>query len=109
MPDTDYRFSIVPWNISEGRDSYGPETRPLRGISRKIDRFAEAGFDAVMFHDDDVVPDIDAKTSAQVIAEARQRCPKPSAVRSILTEGTTCETARGAGLRGFRAIAVELR
>jgi len=77
MPDTDYRFSIVPWNISEGRDSYGPETRPLRGISRKIDRFAEAGFDAVMFHDDDVVPDIDAKTSAQVIAEARQRCPSP--------------------------------
>ena len=70
MPDTDYRFSIGPWNISEGRDSYGPETRPLKDISWKIERFAEAGFDAVMFHDDDVVPDIDAKTSAQVIAEA---------------------------------------
>ena len=51
MPDTDYRFSIGPWNISEGRDSYGPETRPLKDISWKIERFAEAGFDAVMFHD----------------------------------------------------------
>ena len=70
MPDLDYRFSIGPWNISEGRDPYGPETRPLKDISWKIEQFAEAGFDAVMFHDDDVVPDIDAKTSAQVIAEA---------------------------------------
>ena len=70
MPDVDYRFSIGPWNISEGRDPYGPETRPLKDISWKIQQFAAAGFDAVMFHDDDVVPDIDAKTSAQVIAEA---------------------------------------
>jgi xylose isomerase len=70
MPGTDYRFSIGPWSVSEGRDPYGPETRPVMDIAWKIERFAEAGFDAVMFHDDDVVPDIDAKSSAQVIAEA---------------------------------------
>jgi xylose isomerase len=29
------------------------------------------GFDAVMFHDDDVVPDIDSKSSAAVLREAR--------------------------------------
>ena len=70
MSDTEYRFSIGPWNVSEGRDPYGPETRPVKDVAWKIERFAEAGFDAVMFHDDDAVPDIDEKTSAQVIAEA---------------------------------------
>ncbi len=28
----------------------------------KLDQFKTSGFDAVMFHDDDVVPDIDTKT-----------------------------------------------
>jgi hypothetical protein len=36
MPDTDYRFSIGPWNIRDGRDSYSPETRPLSDIDRTI-------------------------------------------------------------------------
>lgn len=67
-----YRFSIGPWNISEGRDPYGPETRPAKDLAWKLERFREAGFDAVMFHDDDVVPDIDAKSAQEVLDEARR-------------------------------------
>ena len=66
-----YRFSIGPWNISEGRDPYGTETRPAKDLAWKLERFKEAGFDAVMFHDDDVVPDIDEKSSKEVVDEAR--------------------------------------
>ena len=69
---TNYRFSVGPWNISEGRDPYGPETRPVKDFSWKLDQFKAAGLDAVMFHDDDVVPDIDSKTPAQVLKEAAE-------------------------------------
>lgn len=74
MPDvpTTYRFSIGPWNISEGRDPYGPETRPAKDFTWKLERFKKGGFDAVMFHDDDVVPDIDSKSGTQVLKEAKQ-------------------------------------
>jgi xylose isomerase len=73
MPNT-YRFSVGPWNISEGRDPYGPETRTARGSAWKLDQYKAHGFDAVMFHDDDVVPDIDAKSAAEVLREAREVC-----------------------------------
>ena len=67
-----YRFSIGPWNISEGRDSYGPETRPAKDLAWKLALFKKGGFDAVMFHDDDIVPEIDAKSAAQVLKEAAE-------------------------------------
>ena len=67
-----YRFSIGPWNISEGRDSYGPETRPAKDLAWKLSLFKKGGFDAVMFHDDDIVPDIDTKSAAQVLKEAAE-------------------------------------
>jgi len=67
-----YRFSIGPWNISEGRDSYGPETRPAKDLAWKLALFKKGGFDAVMFHDDDIVPDIDTKSAAQVLKEAAE-------------------------------------
>jgi xylose isomerase len=70
MPQT-YRFSIGPWNVSDGRDPYGPATRPMKDLPWKLERFAAAGFGAVMFHDDDVVPDLDEKSPQQVLAEAR--------------------------------------
>jgi xylose isomerase len=71
-PQTTYRFSIGPWNISEGRDPYGPETRPTKDFAWKLEQFKKGGFDAVMFHDDDVVPDIDSKSRDQVLKETRQ-------------------------------------
>lgn len=69
---SNYRFSIGPWNISEGRDPYGPEVRPARDLAWKLECFKSGNFDAVMYHDDDIVPDIDSKTSTQVLAEARR-------------------------------------
>lgn len=65
-----YRFSVGPWNISEGRDPYGPETRPAKDLAWKLPLFKKGGFDAVMFHDDDAVPEIDSKSHAQVLKEA---------------------------------------
>lgn len=67
-----YRFSVGPWNISEGRDPYGPETRPALGLAEKLKQIRQGGFDTVMFHDDDIVPEIDTKSPAQVLKEARE-------------------------------------
>jgi xylose isomerase len=69
---TAYRFSIGPWNISEGRDPYGPETRPTKEFAWKLEQFKKGGFDAVMFHDDDAVPDLDSKSPQQVLREAKE-------------------------------------
>ena len=69
---TEYRFCVGPWNFSEGRDPYGPETRPAQSFDWKLDALKKLGFDAMMFHDDDAVPDIDTKSAAQVLKEARE-------------------------------------
>ena len=67
-----YKFCFGPWNISEGADPYGPPTRPAKDFDWKLDQLKAAGFDAMMFHDDDVVPEIDGKTHAEALREARQ-------------------------------------
>ena len=51
-----FKFSVGPWNVHTGADSYGPETRKAIDLETKFARFRELGFDAVQFHDDDVVP-----------------------------------------------------
>ncbi|MBM3845112.1 MAG: TIM barrel protein [Verrucomicrobia bacterium] len=66
-----YRFCFGPWNISEGADPYGPPTRTPQSFDWKLDALKKLGFDAMMFHDDDAVPDIDSKSHAQVMKEAR--------------------------------------
>jgi xylose isomerase len=66
-----YRFCFGPWNLSEGADPYGPPTRPAQSFAWKLDQLKRLGFDAMMFHDDDVVPDIDAKPEAQIRKEAK--------------------------------------
>src|SRR3981189_1652855 len=48
-PQTTYRFSIGPWNISEGRDPYGPETRPTKDFAWKLEQVKKGGFGAGMF------------------------------------------------------------
>jgi len=67
-----YKFSFGPWNISEGADPYGPTTRPPQTFDWKLGKLKQLGFDAMMFHDDDVVPGIDDKTDAQVLQEAKE-------------------------------------
>jgi xylose isomerase len=67
-----YRFCFGPWNISEGADPYGPTTRPAQSFDWKLAKLKELGFDAMMFHDDDAVPDLDDKSDAQVQKEAKE-------------------------------------
>ena len=67
-----YKFCFGPWNISEGQDPYGPTTRPVQTFDWKLKQLKELGFDAMMFHDDDAVPDIDGKSAAQLRKEAKE-------------------------------------
>lgn len=69
---TTYKFCFGPWNLSEGQDPYGPPTRPVQSFDWKLGQLKELGFDTMMFHDDDAVPDIDNKSEAQVRKETKQ-------------------------------------
>jgi len=69
---TTYKFCFGPWNISEGQDPYGPTTRPAQTFDWKLNALKKLGFDAMMFHDDDAVPDIDNKSEQQILKEARE-------------------------------------
>src|SRR5215470_550712 len=71
MPQHNYQFCFGPWNISEGQDPYGPTTRPPQTFDWKLDQLKKLGFDAMMFHDDDAVPDIDGKSNEQLRKEAK--------------------------------------
>jgi xylose isomerase len=53
-----FRFSVGPWNIHEGRDAFGPEVRPSIAFAEKVRTCKELGFAAIQFHDDDAVPDM---------------------------------------------------
>src|SRR2546426_10158372 len=67
-----YKFCFGPWNISEGQDPYGPPVRPPASFDWKLAQLKELGFDAMMFHDDDAVPEIDNKSEAQIRKEAKE-------------------------------------
>jgi xylose isomerase len=67
-----YRFCFGPWNLSEGSDPYGPATRPAQSFDWKLAQLKKHGFEAMMFHDDDAVPDIDGKSAAQILKAAAQ-------------------------------------
>jgi xylose isomerase len=69
---SEYKFSFGPWNISEGNDPFGPTVRPTVAWGEKLKVFKRLGFDAVMFHDDDIVPDIEKKEWAQIEREAKE-------------------------------------
>src|SRR5438552_13879472 len=68
---SDYRFSFGPWNIHEGADPFGPPVRPSVAFAKKLGVYKELGFDGVQFHDNDAVPDVDNKSSAQVSKDAK--------------------------------------
>jgi len=76
MANHQYKFCFGPWNLSEGQDPYGPTTRPAQTFAWKLGRLKKLGFEAMMFHDDDAVTDIDGKSDAQVRKEAKglKRC-----------------------------------
>jgi len=72
MAKHNYKFCFGPWNISEGQDPYGPPVRSPQTFDWKLNALKRLGFDAMMFHDDDAVPDIDSKSDRQLRKESKQ-------------------------------------
>jgi xylose isomerase len=70
---TVYRFSFGPWNISTGADPFGPPVRKEMEFGRKLKAYKELGFDAVQFHDDDIVAaDLDWPATQKGVAEVKK-------------------------------------
>jgi len=67
-----FKYSVGPWNVHEGLDAFGPEVRETIPFEEKVKKFAEIGFSAVQFHDDDAVPDINNLTNEEIIAKAKE-------------------------------------
>jgi len=67
-----YRFSFGPWNIHEGADPFGPTVRNGLTFAKKLKLYKKLGFDAVQFHDDDAVPDMDKLGPEQIVKKAKQ-------------------------------------
>jgi xylose isomerase len=67
-----YKFSFGPWNIHEGADPFGPIVRPSMPFEKKLEVFNQLGFDAIQFHDDDAVPDLDELNSEEIRRKARE-------------------------------------
>lgn len=66
MFESKFRFSVGPWNVHTGADSYGPATRQEVDLEEKCKKFAELGFSAVQFHDDDAVPNMNNMTEDEI-------------------------------------------
>jgi xylose isomerase len=70
---TVYRFSFGPWNISTGADPFGPPVRKEMEFAHKLKKYKQLGFDAVQFHDDDIVPaDLDWPSTQKGVAAVKQ-------------------------------------
>ena len=65
-----FRFSFGPWNIHEGADPFGPTVRESIAFGKKLESYKKLGFDAVQFHDDDAVPNMNDLSPEQIAAEA---------------------------------------
>jgi len=65
-----FRFSFGPWNIHEGADPFGPPVRESIAFGKKLEEYKKLGFDAVQFHDDDAVPNMNDLSSEEVTREA---------------------------------------
>ncbi len=67
-----FKYSVGPWNVHNGADTYGPATREEIPFEEKVKKFAEMGFSAVQFHDDDAVPNMNDLTEEGIKKEARR-------------------------------------
>jgi xylose isomerase len=67
-----FKFSVGPWNVHSGADAYGPAVRDEIPFEEKIKTFKEMGFDAIQFHDDDAVPNMNDLSDAEIIEEAKK-------------------------------------
>lgn len=55
QPPVTYKFSFGPWNLSQGSDPFGPAVREPFTLDEAIAVAVKLGFDALQFHDDDIV------------------------------------------------------
>ena len=67
-----FKFSVGPWNVHTGADSYGPATRSEIDFDTKLAMFAKIGFSAIQFHDDGAVPNINDYTEEEIKQKARK-------------------------------------
>ncbi len=67
-----FKYSVGPWNVHEGADSFGPKVRKSIPIDEKVRKFKEIGFSAVQFHDDDAVPHINEMSEKEIKSEAHK-------------------------------------
>jgi xylose isomerase len=67
-----FKYSVGPWNVHDGADSYGPAVRDAIPFEEKVKMFASLGFSAIQFHDDDAVPEIDKYTESEIIEKAKE-------------------------------------
>jgi xylose isomerase len=80
---TRYRFTFGPWNISTGRDPFGPEVRKEVAFAAKLREYKKLGFDGVQCHDDDIVAaDLDHAATMKGVAKVK---------RILEGEGLFCE------------------
>ncbi len=70
-----FRFTVGPWNVHEGNETFGPGIRPTIPLEEKIKKYAEIGMSGVQFHDDDAVPDIPVRAWARI---RRESSPPPT-------------------------------
>ena len=85
-----YRFTFGPWNISTGRDPFGPEVRKEVAFATKIREYKKLGFDGVQFHDDDVVP------RPRRLGPESYRKPRAKVKKMLDGEGLFCRVHRPA-------------
>ncbi|QTH40648.1 TIM barrel protein [Cohnella sp. LGH] len=67
-----FRYSVGPWNIHTGADTFGPPVRAEVPFARKLELMKEIGFDAIQLHDDDAVPDLNECDSRSLRTKAKE-------------------------------------
>ncbi len=67
-----FKYSAGPWNVHSGADAFGPPVRDEIDFITKVKRYKQIGFDAIQFHDDDAVPNMNELSDDQIIKEAQK-------------------------------------
>jgi xylose isomerase len=80
-----FKFTFGPWNIHEGADPFGPVVRKTVEFDRKLEFYKELGYDAIQFHDDDAVPELNKLTTLQIV-EAAQNLRKRLSDKGLAAE-----------------------
>ena len=67
-----FKYSAGPWNVHSGADAFGPPVRDEIDFVTKVKKYKQIGFDAIQFHDDDAVPNMNELSDDQIIKEAQK-------------------------------------